>query len=194
MKREEKNQKTLESIFNSAIKFFGEKGYDGTSINDITKDANISKGIVYHYFKNKDELYIYCLEKTLDSYVEFIDIDKRNDISVDEFLSMRGNFFREYPQYKSMFQHVILEKPSHLQEEIKEKKVKLFEINRKVYSMALEGITLGQGVEKEDTMRFLEMIQYSTPMMFGEEESNEDACNLFKIFINGLSQDLKERK
>lgn len=36
---------------------FGNNSYKNTSINNICKKYNISKGLIYHNFKNKDDLY-----------------------------------------------------------------------------------------------------------------------------------------
>ncbi len=43
-------------IIESAINVFAEKGYHGTRISDIAKHAEIAYGLVYHYFKNKEEI------------------------------------------------------------------------------------------------------------------------------------------
>ena len=45
-----------ELIRKTALKLFAEKGYDATSINEIAQSAGISKGLMYNYFKSKDEL------------------------------------------------------------------------------------------------------------------------------------------
>jgi AcrR family transcriptional regulator len=48
--------KTKHKILEHALELFAEKGFKGTSINDIAKSAGISKGLAYNYFKNKEEL------------------------------------------------------------------------------------------------------------------------------------------
>ena len=53
MKREEKNQISRQRILESAAKEFAEKGYGLSSINVICAEGDISKGILYHYFKDK---------------------------------------------------------------------------------------------------------------------------------------------
>ena len=53
---EEIRKKTKENILNAALKLFAEKGYHGTSINDIAKAANISKGLAYNYFESKKQI------------------------------------------------------------------------------------------------------------------------------------------
>ncbi|MFT8314405.1 MAG: TetR/AcrR family transcriptional regulator [Clostridium sp.] len=70
-KTEEQNQKILdkrkEEILEAALEEFSRKGYSGAKISDIVKRAGISQGLIYHYYKSKDELYLAVIEKSLDS-------------------------------------------------------------------------------------------------------------------------------
>ncbi|OJJ19054.1 hypothetical protein BKI52_19740 [marine bacterium AO1-C] len=59
-------QERKEEILQVALRLFGEKGYEATSIDMIAKTANISKGLVYNYFENKQKL----LETVLDMFFE----------------------------------------------------------------------------------------------------------------------------
>jgi len=56
---------SMDKIFEAALELFGTHGYHATSINDIVKKAGVSKGLVYHYFKSKEEL----LEQLVNSLV-----------------------------------------------------------------------------------------------------------------------------
>ena len=51
--REAERRKT---ILRAAIEVFSKKGYHGCRIADVAKEAGVAYGLVYHYFKNKDEL------------------------------------------------------------------------------------------------------------------------------------------
>jgi len=53
MKRKHKR----EDIINAAEKLFFLEGYDDVSMNDIAKDAGMSKATLYLYFDNKDSLF-----------------------------------------------------------------------------------------------------------------------------------------
>lgn len=44
------------TILRAAINVFARKGYHGCRISDVAKEAGVAYGLVYHYFKNKDEL------------------------------------------------------------------------------------------------------------------------------------------
>ena len=43
-------------ILDAATHVFAEKGYHGSRISDIAREAGIAYGLVYHYFKNKEEI------------------------------------------------------------------------------------------------------------------------------------------
>ncbi|MEA3317134.1 MAG: TetR/AcrR family transcriptional regulator, partial [Bacteroidota bacterium] len=47
---------TKARIKNEALKLFAENGYHSSSISIIAKKANISKGLMYNYFDNKEDL------------------------------------------------------------------------------------------------------------------------------------------
>ena len=66
MKREEKNILSRQRSLEAALREFSEKSYDTASMNTICTENNISKGIIYHYFKDKDELYLLCAGECFD--------------------------------------------------------------------------------------------------------------------------------
>ncbi len=53
-----------------ASKVFGEKGYQSASLQDVAREAMISKAGVYHYFKSKEEILAYILIKISDQFLE----------------------------------------------------------------------------------------------------------------------------
>ena len=68
-------------IMDAAMLLFMEKGYANTTTQDIVDKVNISRGLLYYHFKNKEDI-LYCLverysEKLLrDIYVIVNDDDK----------------------------------------------------------------------------------------------------------------------
>ena len=45
-----------EQIIDAAVRVFAEKGFDKATNKDIASEAGITAGLIYHYFKNKEEL------------------------------------------------------------------------------------------------------------------------------------------
>lgn len=60
----EEAQRTREKILKSALRLFIDKGYDSTSLNDITGKAGVTKGAVYWHFKDKESI----LSEIIDYY------------------------------------------------------------------------------------------------------------------------------
>jgi len=51
------------AILHAALRVFAEKGYHGCRIADVARQAGVAYGLVYHYFRNKDELLESVLEE-----------------------------------------------------------------------------------------------------------------------------------
>ncbi|HCD3518211.1 TPA: ica operon transcriptional regulator IcaR, partial [Staphylococcus aureus] len=46
-----------DKIIDNAITLFSEKGYDGTTLDDIAKSVNIKKASLYYHFDSKKSIY-----------------------------------------------------------------------------------------------------------------------------------------
>src|ERR1035437_5450898 len=57
-----------DQIVKAAVRLFSENGYFQTTIDDIAKEADVSKGLVYLYFKDKHDLLFYALRFVLEFY------------------------------------------------------------------------------------------------------------------------------
>jgi AcrR family transcriptional regulator len=49
-----------EAVLRTAVRLFLERGYWNTSLNDVAEKLNITKPALYHYFHNKEEIYLEC--------------------------------------------------------------------------------------------------------------------------------------
>lgn len=55
------NNTKVKSIVSAALKIFTMNDYEKASTNLIIKEASVSRGILYHYFKDKQELFDYLM-------------------------------------------------------------------------------------------------------------------------------------
>ena len=55
----------IKNILKSATTLFALKGYDAVNLDEVTKVAKCSHGLLYHYFKGKEELYQAVLEQVV---------------------------------------------------------------------------------------------------------------------------------
>lgn len=68
--KERKIEKKKEEILRSAAVVFAEKGYHGTTMEEIAAGLLMTKGSMYYYFKNKDELLYHCHKMIMDMSIE----------------------------------------------------------------------------------------------------------------------------
>ncbi|OAA88828.1 TetR/AcrR family transcriptional regulator [Clostridium coskatii] len=52
-----KKDDVKERINNAALKVFSEKGYEKATISDISREANVSVGNIYKYYKSKEDIF-----------------------------------------------------------------------------------------------------------------------------------------
>ena len=90
---EEKTEITRNKIFTAAMHEFGTKGYALGAINNICK-TGINKGLIYHNFKDKDELYLECVKKSCSDLIGYVK-DHNGLESFARYMRVRKEFFQE---------------------------------------------------------------------------------------------------
>jgi AcrR family transcriptional regulator len=85
-------------LLNAARDMFAEKGFDSTTIDDITERADVGKGTFYYHFTDKQDLIAELIKKMMDELVD--SMDKRCEDTVDlpalldDIIKIHIDFFR----------------------------------------------------------------------------------------------------
>lgn len=158
MKKEEKTELTREKIMSAAILEFGTKGYDGASLNNVCNDNGISKGLIYHNFKGKDEIYLLCVRRCFDTITSYMQ-EQNVDSDMQKYMELRFRFFSEHPLYARIFFESVLQPPKHLIKEISVLKKDFDEFNRSNYRLTISKLTLREGVTEQEALEYYSMIQ-----------------------------------
>lgn len=90
-----------DTILKVALTEFSNNDFENASINKIIKDANTSKGNFYHYFDNKEELYITLVKEAWQKKMEFMSITNESSIFIllQKQVMAGIKFSRENPEY-----------------------------------------------------------------------------------------------
>lgn len=79
-----------DTILRSALNLFVLKGYDAVNLDEVTKDAHCSHGLLYHYYKSKEELYQGVIEHIVypscKTMVECINFDQKAMFVIHDLL------------------------------------------------------------------------------------------------------------
>lgn len=98
-----------DKIINAAIEEFATYPYEKASTNNIVKNAGISKGLLFHYFGSKQELYDklvgFVLNKLVDDITAAIDWEESDLLNrIKQLIVAKMRIGRIYP---NMFDFVI---------------------------------------------------------------------------------------
>ncbi|SDJ83903.1 transcriptional regulator, TetR family [Actinopolyspora mzabensis] len=63
----------LDSLLRTAVKVFHERGYDGTSMEDLAKRLGITKSAIYYHVSSKQELLRMSVDRALDALFAVLD-------------------------------------------------------------------------------------------------------------------------
>lgn len=94
-------------ILDSAVTIFARKGYHGTRISDIAKEAGIAYGLVYHYFKSKEEILLSIFRERWDMLVSWIETVSDGDAPVEKKLYDIASFIIDSYRFRPELVEVI---------------------------------------------------------------------------------------
>lgn len=141
MNRDEKSKISKDKIIKAAFSLFSTKGYDATSTQDIIDLTGLSRGAMYHHFKNKEEV-LKCItqdfQEQMNNFLKDLVMDDK--LGTKEKISKLIEFSSGSYTHKQLIQCCWVEKvPFALLEEIRN-------LN-KVATLYISKI-LKQGIEK----------------------------------------------
>lgn len=77
--------KTKRKIFETSMRLFAKKGYDATSIEEITATVGVAKGTLYYHFSSKEEIFNFLVEEGMKLLQNSIDIKiAKSSSSIDK--------------------------------------------------------------------------------------------------------------
>lgn len=162
------NEEKQRIIINAALNEFSKYPYDSASTNKIVKEAGISKGLIFHYFGSKKNLYLFLLDYVFSKYseatFEHFDLTEPDIFQrYKQLLSIQRNLVQQNPAFFSFMNMVHMEKSPEVASELETK----------------------QSLNGEDNYdKFLKGIDYS---LFKEGIDTKYALNTIKWILDGLS-------
>jgi AcrR family transcriptional regulator len=75
-------------ILEAALHVFAQDSYHGASISSVAKKAGISKGLIYNYFKSKEEILISLVVDVFDDVMEQLELNLDQPLTKDGFIQV----------------------------------------------------------------------------------------------------------
>lgn len=195
MKREERNAVSRQRIGESALEEFAQYGYAAGSVNGICSRGNISKGILYHYFQDKDAIYLQCVQDCFDKLATFLRRRQEHEaLTLEGYAEARQAFFQENPLHHRLFCDAVILPPPHLKEAILQRKAKLDEVNESLLRGVLSRERLRSDISLDQAVFFYRIYANMANVAMGadleslyEIDRHNDTVSLaVKLFLYGV--------
>lgn len=163
--QKERQERSREEIYQAALEEFGSHGYDKVNMERICGNHGISKGMMYHYYSSKDELFLLCVERTFQDLKAWIERDmgalerQGTPEAVQEFFMIRESFFRLHPKQRMIFESAMLRPPQHLVEQIRNLRAPIRQINQKFLEELVTRMPLRKELDPQRVTRYLESLE-----------------------------------
>ncbi|WP_326910986.1 TetR/AcrR family transcriptional regulator [Sedimentibacter sp. MB31-C6] len=165
-------------IINAALKEFAKNGYERASTNEIIKEADISKGSLFNYFKSKRELYFYLIDYVAEIIEKIYD---EIDLSVTDFFErirevgvIKYNIMKKTPQAFDFINTLGKEESAEVKSDINKKGKSIVENG---FARIYENIDFSKFRDDIDLEKTLNIINW-TMLSFSEQQ--RDRLNSFK--------------
>lgn len=162
MKREEKNALSRQRILEAALEEFSQKGYEAASLNNVCAEKGISKGIIYHHFKDKDALFLLCVEDCFTQVSAYLQetaeaLSGTAQEKLAAYFDARLRFFALHPVYLGIFAEAAFNPPAALAEEIARRRQAFDRLNADVLTGVLGKASLRAGLSAETVVEDFRM-------------------------------------
>ena len=116
--REKSAETTRDSLLMAAIKVFSKHGFDGGSIDQISRAANSHDRMIYYYFGNKESLFVAALEEI---YRRFnvaeaalkLDLDQPK-LALEQVVRFVLHYYKKHPEFVTLLNSENLHRGKHI--------------------------------------------------------------------------------
>lgn len=151
-----------QKILNASLEEFSEYGYEKASTDRISQKAGVSKGLIFHHFGSKDNLFIITMNKCIDDILdEFNDIDIPNEDFISiimKLMQVKYEFFIKNPMHYKLIINGFYNAPKKLKTELEQRYSELKQIGLNVIVDIIKGLRLKKDVSIENVISIIAAI------------------------------------
>lgn len=114
-----------QAIINAGYRVFSQNSYKNSPMSEIAEAAGISKSLLFHYFQNKKELYLFLWENCAETTIEFLtryDCYYQKDLfeSMERGMQAKIEIIRLYPDMGNFAIRAFYEKDPEINAAVQE--------------------------------------------------------------------------
>ncbi|HID93068.1 MAG TPA: TetR/AcrR family transcriptional regulator [bacterium (Candidatus Stahlbacteria)] len=189
-----------QEILVAAMRVFARKGFDGATVDDIAAEAEFSKGALYFYFKNKEEIFVKIVESALEQERDFLnEVLGGKGNSIEKLNRIAHGYFGYVEKNKDLIR-ILHSESQKLYALSKERIEKGFIANRRLATKSIakiirEGIKANEIREVDPEMGAIIFQGMMTSMVFhwlqeeGKQGSlSEQVVPMLDFFLKGIAK------
>lgn len=197
--KKEKAFKNKHELINAAIKEFSAKGYEKASLNNILKEAEISKGTFYYHFEDKEDLYFFLVDIMIAEKKEFFTENinprelEKNIFDSLKFVAQKGiAFAQKHPQINRFSQSFIKERGNQIYEkglqkyDYQEDHLLNYLIEKAILQGEIREDLSGEFVKKLISYLFIHLVEIAD--IVNIDDFNQAVHSLIEVIKDGLAK------
>lgn len=152
-----------QTILQSSLNEFAEYGYDAASTNRIVQRAGISKGVLFKYFKDKEALFTYVCDNSIQGY--FVGLPREPEQDLFEYIRKitiyKLRFLRENPLTYQLLVRIMKDPQHPVHAKIMESQAALIQQFTEDLKTILSAENLRSGLTWKHVMDFITWVGYA---------------------------------
>jgi AcrR family transcriptional regulator len=198
-RRERRRQETSERIFMAAMDLFSRHGFSETTVEDITRAADVGKGTFFNYFPSKEHVLGFLVSKQAGVVAQHLALARLGTTSSDRVLISLGRSLVKFPGKSPQMARSLMsaflgntEVREYVVRELTEKRQWIAEI----ISLGQERGELNSELPAADLARVFQHALFGTVLMWALDPSTpleKQFSNTMQTFLSGLNVSSKAR-
>ncbi|MFQ6604520.1 MAG: TetR/AcrR family transcriptional regulator [Fidelibacterota bacterium] len=111
-RKEREKEQRRQSILSAAETLFARNGLHNTNMDDVAAEAEISKGTIYLYFKNKDDLFFSVIEAKYEDYLKGLELQLSGSTSLVNAVQRLVNYQLRHSRNHHHFFRIVMSEQS----------------------------------------------------------------------------------
>lgn len=194
--------KKKEKIINAFLYELSENGYAKLNTNKICERAGVSKGLLFHHYKSKNNLFITVSKNFLNMLYDYlVSFDVSNldfYTAINTYTQDKLHFFTENPQYIKLFTMLFFDLPKEFSDALNHNIQQVTTVFRDKIFVLLEKLNLNNNVNIIYVVDLIFAIHYligkkhKTNALENKLKENiiedmiNDFTNYFNIILKGI--------
>ncbi|MDF2948845.1 MAG: transcriptional regulator, TetR family [Sedimentibacter sp.] len=152
-----------DKILQASLEEFAEYGYEKASTDRISQRAEVSKGLIFHYFGSKSKLYMITINNCIDDMFEEYKNVKTDNMdfigNIKLLMKIKYDFFNKNPLYYRIMLNGFYNSPAELKCELQNRYYELSKIGMGIIADMISNLQLKKGVSIDNVITVISGIQ-----------------------------------